>query len=319
MVVQYELSQATAKQAPLFNYVDIHHILTSNLGLRLSHRPDEITDGGFGDTIPLSHLGGAKESIQFVTLSALILRNPNLDPLIRQQHLQTLNQIFETFAGHDHENFKYAPALMLAYASLLNISSVQLDPKLFERRLPENEETILIKLHTMTQSTLFPVFVFDRESNYYADLPSLRLHLTSDFNQLLEKRLVLNSVYYSAKTMVYLLITNVQTRFKTAYDLSHYPLGKTGSAGFTKEDILGHVTVSDKTLPPIWAWLKQHCTLTPTSRLTTPPEVYYAQQCMQYCQDNKVYMAGLLGAGLFAGYKLLQNLQEDHTPPQPSL
>ena len=48
MVVQYELSQATAKQAPLFNYVDIHHILTSNLGLRLSHRPDEITDGGFG-------------------------------------------------------------------------------------------------------------------------------------------------------------------------------------------------------------------------------------------------------------------------------
>ncbi len=157
MVVQYELSQATAKQAPLFNYVDIHHILTSNLGLRLSHRPDEITDGGFGDTIPLSHLGGAKESIQFVTLSALILRNPNLDPLIRQQHLQTLNQIFETFAGHDHENFKYAPALMLVYASLLNISSVQLDPKLFERRLPENEEGItLVKFGNLTTSPIVP-------------------------------------------------------------------------------------------------------------------------------------------------------------------
>ncbi len=330
MEMQYELSQAIAKQAPLFNYEDIRHILTNNLGLRLSNRPGEITEGGFGDSIPLSHLGGAEESIQFVTLSALILRNPNLDHLIKQQHLQTLTRIFESFAGHDHANFKYAPALMLVYASLLEISQIQLDPKLFERRLPENEEKLLIKIYTMTQSTLFPIFVFDRESNYYADLPSLRLHLTSDFNQLLEKRLVLNSVYYSAETMIYLLITNEHPRFETAYDLSHYPLGKAGSTGFAKKDILSHAMVSDEalSLQPIWFWLKQQCALTAPQPLPASlPEFVaeksptYVQQWIRYCQENKVYMAGLLGAGLFAGYKLSQyttDLQNDHTP-QPGL
>lgn len=316
MVVQYELSQAEVQQTPLFNSGDLHHILKGNLGLRLTDRPSEITQGGRGDTIPLSHLGGAKESIEFATLSALVFRNTDLDPHTRQQHLQTLTEIFESFAGHDHSKFEFVPILILVYASLLNITSTQIDSKFFERRLPKDEEALLIDQYTKSGGALFPRFIFDKESHYYAEFPSLRLHLTSDFNQLLEKRLVFNLAYYSATPMYYLLITNPNPRFESAYDLSHYPLGKTGGAGFRKEEIVSHINITDSNISAIWAWMKQQCTLDPKPLLPSESTPSYAQQCIKYCQDNKVYMAGLLGAGLFAGHKVLQYTQDhkdDHT------
>lgn len=310
MVVQYELSRAEVQQAPLFNPGDLHHILKNNVGLRLTDRPSEITQGGWGDTIPLSHLGGAKESLKFATLSALVLRNTDLDPHTRQQHLQDLTRIFESFAGHDHSKFELVPILILVYASLLNITSTQIDPKFFERRLPKDEEALLIDLYKKSGGALFPCFIFDKESHYYADFPSLRLHLTSDFNQLLEKRLVFNLRYYSATPMHYILITSPNPRFESAYDLSHYPLGKTGGAEFSKEEIVSHITVADTNISAIWAWMKQRCTLASQPLLPSESTPSYAQQCIKYCQDNKVYIAGLLGAGLFAGYKVLQYTQD---------
>jgi hypothetical protein len=38
-----------------------------NLGLGLTGNTNEAKSGGFGDAVPLSHLGGARDIIEFVT------------------------------------------------------------------------------------------------------------------------------------------------------------------------------------------------------------------------------------------------------------
>ena len=309
------------KLSSLFNYNDIYHIISRNIGLRLTHRTSEITQGGDGDAIPLSHLGGAKDSILFATLGAILLEDSEPNPTIIQQHMQTLTGIFQDYAGHDHSQLRNTPKLMRVYAHLLQISAENLDPKLLERRLPKDEEATLMDIYTKTGGTVFPIFVYERNSTCFGDLPSLRLHLTSDFNQLLEQRLLYNIAFYSEQPMHYLLLTDTHERYHSGYDFSHYPLGKTGGkATFSSHDIVSHLTLTDYDVAPIQTWLKQQIKLLenpPTylrksTVLEIPPS--YLQQSIQFCQNNRVYMAGLLGAGLFAGYKIIQyqqTLQED--------
>lgn len=315
MEVQYE---KPLKDSPLslFTYNHIYHILSANIGLRLTNHSTEITAGGFGDAIPLSHLGGAKDSILFATLGAILLQDSESNPTIVQQHIQTLTAIFESYAGHDHSRLNYAPKLMRVYAHLLQISAENLDSKLLERRLPKDEESTLITIYTAAGGPVFPILVFERNSAYFGDLPSLRLHLTSDFNQLLEQRLLKNLGYYSAQSMHYLLLTDTQERYHSGYDFSHDPLGKAGKATFSPQDIISDLTVTDHTVAPIQTWLKQQIMVLASAMDATPltKSPTYVQQSIQFCQSNRVYMAGLLGAGLFAGYKIMQyqqTLQED--------
>ena len=56
---------------PLFTPQDLVSLAKNNLGLRLTGNTNEAKSGGFGDAIPLSHLGGAKDIIEFITLSFL--------------------------------------------------------------------------------------------------------------------------------------------------------------------------------------------------------------------------------------------------------
>lgn len=321
-------STQQAKSLPFFNFNDIHSILVGNLGLRLTHRSEEITDGGCGDAIPLSHLAGAKDSILFVTLGSILLRSPELDPVIRQKHLQTINQIFSDYAGSDPNSFaQTVPSLMLVYASLLQIIIYPLEPKLLEQRLPEKEETFLIKIYNLSGAALFPSLIFDRSSHYYEDVPSLRLHLSFNFNQLLEKRLQENLVYYHSSPMYYLLVTGKQNDFAWGYDFKRYPMGKAGEANFSAEDVVSHLTINDNNLEPIGSWLKQQCArskpmlTSPTEPPTKKPLSYY-QQGVKFCKENKILMAGMAGFGIFAGYKLLQyqqNITDEQPPPQAGL
>lgn len=295
------------KPSSLFSYNDIYHIVSRNIGLRLTHNASEIKTGAYGDAIPLSHLGGAKDSILFATLGAILLEDSVPNPTVIQQHMQTLTGIFESYARHDHSQLNTTPKLMRVYAHLLQISAENLDPKLLERRLPKDEETTLMDIYTKTDEPLFPSLVYDRNSAYFGDLPSLRLHLTSDFNQLLEQRLLHNIAFYSKQPMHYLLLTDTHERNHSGYDFSHYPLGKAGKRTFSPQDIVSHLTITDYDVVPIQTWLKQQIMI-----LANPPT--YLQQSIQFCQNNRVYMAGLLGAGLFAGYKIMQSqqtLQED--------
>jgi len=308
MEMQYELQQT--KHLALFDFADIHYLLTNDLGLRLTHRYKEITQGGTGDAIPLSHLGGAKDSIRFVTLAARLLHDTQLDDNLRQQYQNKLTEIFEQYAGQNRDRLDYTPTLVLAYAGLLGYAVI--DPSIAERRLPENEEALLIRMHQMSGTALLPSFVFDRDSGYYDGLPSLRLHLTSDFNRLLEKRLRMNHVFYSSNTMYYLLLATSYGRFASGYDLSAYPLGKTGKYTFQLDQIKDHHKIDkhdpDEALYHVWTWLKQQCKYYAQLQKNPPPR--YWQRCVQFCQDYKFSLLLNTGVGLFGGAKILQSSQQ---------
>lgn len=314
MEMQYETPPEQTERLDPFSFQDLHYLLTHDLGLRLTHRPEEITQGGTGDAVPLSHLGGAQDSIRFVTLSALLLHS-NLDDTTRAHHQETLTEIFEQYAGSNHDRLEYTPTLVLAYARLLtNASSI--DPTVDERRLPHNEEQFLIEMYQKSGAALFPSLVFDRDSAYYAALPSLRLHLTSDFNQLLEKRLKLNHVFYQTSVMYYVLLTTLHNHFASGRDLDAYPLGKAGEFTFNHHDVKSHHKISDKTLPLIWAWLKQQCKPSPLSSAHPQPASpqRYWQKCVQFCQDNKQALILAGGVGLFVGgIKMMQSYQQDYS------
>ena len=55
----------------LFSPQDLVPLAENNLGLRLTGNREEARIGGFGDAIPLSHLAGANDIIEFITLSFL--------------------------------------------------------------------------------------------------------------------------------------------------------------------------------------------------------------------------------------------------------
>jgi hypothetical protein len=314
---------------PLFNPGEIHTILTNNLGLRLSSKANELTEGGFGDAVPLSHLGGAHDCIAFITLSAILLNDPELDSDLRTFHLKTLTRIFQNYGGQDLENpnLNCIPTLILVYAVLVGICSAMLSQQQLEYRLPKTEEDVLIGLSVLKNQTLFPDRVFDRSSDYYNDLPSLRLHLTSSFNYLLNHRLQYNCVHYTKETMYYqLLMDNTQPylkKYATGYDFSHYPLGKAGKTNFERQTIVNHLTIqTDTPLATIKTWLKQACTHLPTKSVannTVPQPQTYLQQGADWVQKNKVHTAGLVGFCLFGGYKLWKYTQEqsaeEYSPP----
>ena len=337
MQQQYDVNlPQQPEQLPLFNFNEIYSILSGNLGLRLTHRLDEIKQGGSGDTMPLSHLAGAKDCIQFVTISSLLLRDAHLEPQVQEEHRQTLKQIFTNYAGENPSLFDCtAPLLMLVYASLLNLNAFTIDPKLLERRLPEKEELYLIDIYQKA-GPLLPIFVFDRATPYYGDLPSLRLHLTSDFNQLLIKRLQKNIEFYQSNSMSYLLIQNKYGHFTTGYDWTHYPLGKSGHVTFTPEELLGHITFEQSNdMTHIWDWLKRQCARAPNLQSTETIEnrtypmvaekpLTYFQQGVKFCQENKTTLAtGAVAFGIFATYRFLQYRQatntDDFNPPQAGM
>lgn len=155
--------------------------------------------------------------------------------------------------------------------------------------------------------------------------------MASDFNQLLAKRLQTNLGYYNARTMHYLLLQNPHQRFTNGYDWNHYPLGKVGSLNFSAQDIVSHITVHDTSFEIIWNWLKEECKLAPKPITTiatetpAPKPLSYFQQGVKFWQENKALVAGgVVGFGLFAGYKLLEYRQaitsdESHQPPQAGL
>ncbi|CEK10665.1 hypothetical protein [Legionella hackeliae] len=56
---------------PFFTSQDLLPLARKNWGLRLTANTEETKSGGFGEAIPLSHLGGANDIIEFVTLAFL--------------------------------------------------------------------------------------------------------------------------------------------------------------------------------------------------------------------------------------------------------
>lgn len=313
-------SKTRTNQLPLFHYKDIYYLLTHNIALRLSDRPTEIDHGGTGDAVSLSNIGGAKDTVEFVTLAAKLLHNANSDEnSLQQQYRQRLTKIFEQYVSPHHNTFDCAPALMLCYAYLLNMGDSNIPATVMEYRLPRDEEVCLIDIFQKCRDALLPICIFDQQLPYFGGLPSLRLHLTNDFNQLLEKRLNHNRCFYSKDAMYYLLLVTPDQR--SSYDSSVYPLGKIGEFRFGAENIQSHFKFNidqDYHVSGIWTWLKQQCE-TPSAALVKilPPATVYEQsstwqKCVKFCQENPLYVgATLAGIGLFAGFEIME-LQQDY-------
>lgn len=328
-------------EIPLLSFSDIYTLLTHNLGLRLTDRLDEVNTGGIGDAIPLSGLGDAKQSIHFVTLCALLLWH-DIDESTQTQYKQELSKIFKNFADPDTDNVTCVPSLILTYARLIKLEHTNSTPT-EDYRLPKTEETFLLDIYEKSGGVLSLDLIFDQNSHYYADLPSLRLHLSNDFNQLLQRRLIINCrSYYTNDVMYYMLLTATQspTRFTAGYDFARYPLGKTGRAGFLPTDVIAYLNASTD-IAPILTWLKQQCgaiknsVKQPTCQDSKSSSEYknkknavkqqptYLEQCSQYVWENKGYMVALIGGGLFAAtaasFLYRQAQAEDAPAPQFTL
>jgi hypothetical protein len=99
---------------PLFSAQDLVLLAKKNLGLRLTGNTNEAKSGGFGDAIPLSHLAGANDIIEFITLSFL----PELP---REQ----MEAIYNRYKQSDVHLTDCMPRLLLHYASQHNIGDAR--------------------------------------------------------------------------------------------------------------------------------------------------------------------------------------------------
>ena len=62
MKYQDFLRNRTNPESFLFTEKEIFILIKNGVGLRLSNNPNESTDGGWGDAVPLSYVGGAQDA-----------------------------------------------------------------------------------------------------------------------------------------------------------------------------------------------------------------------------------------------------------------
>jgi len=311
----------------LFDHADMHFMLTHNLGLRLTiNAAEEAQNGGFGDTIPLGHLAGAKDILTFVTLALHLKEHPT------NQDVKTeLEDIYHRYTNYRNnkdpkrKSLNYLPDLIITYAQSANIGDAHLLTT-ETKRLPTSEEKYLSHCYIFSGGALLPTFVFDKQSQHYDSLPNLRLELTKNFNQRLQDRLAYNHNPYflTHDAMHYALLGSSNSgRFSSAYDMSHYPMGKAGKSPFEGSDVLQTIpfdisTALDTHQKNIRQWLKDH--LNPESIVPKPaipipdpePTCTPNAPISQPFYRNSGTVAALVVLGAFATMKVVNYFQAEH-------
>lgn len=196
----------------------------SNLGLRLTADHNEAKNGGNGDAIPLSHLAGALEIIQFITFSFL-----------QEKKLEEMEKIYEKYIN---DQITCIPLLVLHYAVKFQIcSATELlkHPKKykFNQKGIELEARIMVDYY-IKHNSFYPLELVVK------NLPNLANELCNNFNQKLQLRLQLNySQYANSSDMDYLILTNIENNlYKDGYDFNNYPLGKCGYHHFKSSQVI---------------------------------------------------------------------------------
>jgi hypothetical protein len=220
----------------LFQVQDLVLLSKENLGLRLTHNTTEAEQGGFGDAIPLSHLAGAHDIIEFVRLSFL----PEL-PRARME------EIYNRYKENDVRSTSCMPRLMLHYAAQHDIGDAK-------ERLSHQQDGRSIAGHIKLQigkitSEVKKLSATDKESSgpyllehIVKDCPYLAKELVFNFNEKLQLRLSQNWVAYANRSdMDYLFLTNNTGLYQSGYDFNRYPPGKVGQHKFNASDILEQV------------------------------------------------------------------------------
>jgi hypothetical protein len=223
---------------PLFTPQDLVPLAKVNLGLRLTGSLNEAESGGLGDAIPLSHLGGARDIIEFVTLS--FLPEPPKDQM---------EAIYNRYKEINIHSSDCMPRLILHYAAQNNIGDAKerLSYKKydaitafyfkFELMSIESEAKKLVSFYTAT-STKDPLEFATSQCPYLAQ------ELAHNFNEKLQFRLKLNwDAYATRDDMDYLFLSkNLQCQYYgNGYDFNNYPLGKVGKHQFDATNVVKRV------------------------------------------------------------------------------
>ncbi|KTD72975.1 hypothetical protein [Legionella tucsonensis] len=223
---------------PLFTSQDLVPLAKSNLGLRLTGNTNEAKSGGFGDAIPLSHLGGAKDIIEFVTLS-----------FISEPPKDQMEAIYNRYKKIDIHSNDCMPRLILHYAAKNNIGDAKkrlsyqkndvMTAFYFKLELMsiESEAKKLVSFYTSTSTTAPLEFITSQ-------CPYLAQEIAHNFNEKFLLRLKLNwDAYATSDDMDYLFLSdNLQVRnYDKGYDFNNYPLGKVGRHQFDAANVVKQV------------------------------------------------------------------------------
>lgn len=224
---------------PLFSAQDLVLLAKKNLGLRLTSNTKESEFGGFGDAIPLSHLAGANDIIEFITLSFL--------PKLPRERMEVIYNRYKQINVHSTDCM---PRLILHYAAKHNIGDAR---KRLSYKKNDNvtEGYIKLQLRAIESEAKKLVTFFSNSSCVYSlelvvkNLPYLAEELAYNFNEKLKLRLKKNwNDYATSDDMDYLFLTDnlVGTRnYEEGYDFNHYPLGKVGSRRFDSSNVVSSV------------------------------------------------------------------------------
>lgn len=221
----------------LFSPQDLVPLAECNLGLRLTSKLDESTNGGTGDVIPLSHLAGAQDIIEFITLSFLSAS---------QQHTNRMLEIYGCYKEVDIESTDCMPQVLLHYAAQHNIDDAK-------ERLSYKKSNGTATYYSTWQlwcleseAKKLTTWYLDKSMPYSLEhvithLPVLSEALAHNFNEQLQHRLTINwEIYATGNDMDYLLLTdhNDSERYTSGYDFNHYPLGKIGRREFNASNVV---------------------------------------------------------------------------------
>ncbi|WP_115708920.1 hypothetical protein [Legionella sainthelensi] len=224
---------------PLFTPQDLVPLAKRNLGLRLTANVTEANSGGFGDAIPLSHLGGAKDIIEFLTLAFL--------PELPKDQMEVIYNRYKEIDVHSSECM---PRLILHYAAKNNIGDAKerlsnkkedaISMLFFKLELAsiEVEAKKLASFYTST-SIIAPLELITNQ------FPYLTQELAYNFNEKFFLRLKKNwDAYATSADMDYLFLSDTDShaqKYEQGYDFNNYPLGKVGRHHFETIQVIKQV------------------------------------------------------------------------------
>ncbi|NDH08053.1 MAG: hypothetical protein EBY16_00245 [Gammaproteobacteria bacterium] len=220
----------------LFSAQHLVPLAKKNLGLRLTGNTNESKSGGFGDAIPLSHLAGAKDIIEFVTLSFL--------PELPRERMEA---IYNRYKQIDVHSTDCMPRLILHYAAQHNIGDAR-ERLSYKKNDHVTEGYIKLQVGAIASEAKKPASFYSSSKFVYPldlvvkNLPYLAEELAYNFNEKLQLRLAKNYyVYATSDDMDYLFLTDDSQKsrnYEEGYDFNNYPLGKIGSRQFDSSNVV---------------------------------------------------------------------------------
>ncbi|ARB91206.1 hypothetical protein [Legionella longbeachae] len=224
---------------PLFTPQDLVPLAKRNLGLRLTGNIKEANFGGFGDAIPLSHLGGAKDIIEFLTLAFF-------SDLPKDQ----MEVIYNRYKEIDIHSIDCMPRLILYYAAQNNIGDAR-ERLSHKKDAPISKLYFKLKLASIEHEAKKLVSYYNANSMIapleliISQFPHIAQELAHNFNEKFFLRLKKNwNAYATSDDMDYLFLSDNfphTHKYEVGYDFNNYPLGKVGRHHFEAVNVIRQI------------------------------------------------------------------------------